>query len=277
MQKKIKIRDDLYIGGDAPFALISGPCVIESRDNVFLIAKALKEMSDELGIGFIFKSSFLKDNRSSPENYMGPGIKEGLKILKDVKEAFDIPVLSDVHSVDQVEPAAEVLDVLQIPAFLSQQTSLLFAAGKTGKPINIKKSQFIPPEDVKNSISKVEYVGNKNIIVTERGTFFGYHRLIVDMRSFPIIRKTGYPVIFDITHSVRVYGIPSKDPRGGEREFIEPLGRAGVASGVNGVFIETHPEPSKALSDAASMYPLNKMKSFLIQLLRIHNLVKEYV
>uniref|UniRef100_A0A7C4UCI3 3-deoxy-8-phosphooctulonate synthase n=1 Tax=candidate division WOR-3 bacterium TaxID=2052148 RepID=A0A7C4UCI3_UNCW3 len=276
MTKKIKVGD-FYIGGGEPLFLISGPCVIEGRDITLRIAEKLKILSEKIKINLIFKASYLKDNRSSPTYYLGPGLEEGLKILEEVKRNFELPVLSDIHSPDQAERVKDVLDVIQIPAFLSQQISLLLHAARTGKVINVKKAQFIPPEDMEYAINKLRYGGCDDIILTERGTFFGYHRLIVDMRSFPILRKLGYPVVFDITHSVRIYGIPSKDKRGGEREFIRVLGRAGVAAGVDGVFIETHPEPENALSDAASIFPLNNLEDFLKELLDIHNAARKYV
>ncbi len=276
MTKKIQI-DNFSIGGDSPLFLISGPCVIEGRDTTLKIAERLKKISNRLKIPLIFKASYLKDNRSSPTYYLGPGIYEGLKILEEVKKTFNIPVLSDIHSAEDAEKVKDVLDIIQIPAFLSQQISLLIAAARTGKIINVKKAQFIPPEDMQYAINKLNYGGCDKIILTERGTFLGYHRLVVDMRSFAILRNMGYPVVFDITHSVRIYGIPSKDKRGGEREFIRVLGRAGVAAGVDGVFIETHPEPENALSDAASIFPLNELEDFLNELIDIHNTARKYV
>lgn len=277
MTKKIQIDKDLYIGGDSQLFLISGPCVIEGREITLKIAERLKEISERIHIPLIFKASYLKDNRSSPTYYLGPGIDEGLKILEEVKTTFNLPVISDIHSPEHADKVKDVLDIIQIPAFLSQQISLLIAAAKTGKVINVKKAQFIPPEDMKYAVNKLNYGGCDKIILTERGTFLGYHRLVVDMRSFAILRNIGYPVVFDITHSVRIYGIPSKDKRGGEREFIRVLGRAGVAAGVDGIFIETHPEPDNALSDAASIFPLNELEDFIKELIDIHNTARKYV
>ena len=271
--KVVKVGN-VEIGGGKPIALIAGPCVIESEKLVMEVAEEIKKITEDLGIGFIFKSSYAKDNRSSVKNYYGPGVVEGTKILRKVKETFGIPVLSDVHYPDEVPIAAEVLDVIQIPAFLSMQTRLTLEVAKTGKVVNVKKGQFLAPQDVKNIVGKIESVGNHNILLTERGTSFGYHNLVVDMRSFRIMQKTGYPVVFDVTHTIRVYGIPSSDPRGGQPEFIEPLARAGVGAGVDAMFIETHPNPPEALSDAASMLPLSKLKPLLEQLIEIDRIVK---
>jgi 2-dehydro-3-deoxyphosphooctonate aldolase (KDO 8-P synthase) len=270
----IKVRG-IPVGGKNPLVLIAGPCVIENEEITLTTASKIKEITQKVGMPFIFKSSYKKDNRSSPTSYMGPGIDKGLKILIKVREELDIPILSDVHSAEEAKIAGEVLDVIQIPAFLSQQTSLAFACGKTGKPINVKKGQFVAPEDMKSVIKKIEYTGNKNILLTERGTVFGYHRLVVDMRSLSIMRSLGYPVVFDVTHSLRIYGISSLSPKGGEPQFIEPLARAGVAAGCDAVFIETHPDPRKALVDAASMLPLSKLESLLMMLKKINNLVRD--
>jgi len=265
----------IKIGGGNPIALIAGPCVIETEDIVMHTAERIKKISEKLHIGFIFKSSYAKDNRSSVQNYYGPGLEKGLRILEKVKKTFDVPVLSDVHYPEEVKPASEVLDILQIPAFLCMQTKLTLEVARSQKVINVKKGQFLSPEDVKNIIGKIESVGNNKILLTERGTIFGYHNLVVDMRSFPIMRATGYPVVFDVTHTVRVYGIPSKDPRGGRPEFIEYLARAGVAAGIDAIFIETHPNPKEALSDASSMLPLDKLEELLVTLLKIDRIVKE--
>ncbi len=267
---------NIEIGGGKKLVLIGGPCVIESEKIVMETAERIKKVADRLGIDFIFKSSYAKDNRSSVEYYYGPGVVKGTEILKKVKEEFGVPVLSDVHYPDEVPIAAEVLDVLQIPAFLSMQTRLTLAIARTGKVINVKKGQFLAPQDVKNIIGKIESTGNHNILLTERGTVFGYHNLVVDMRSFRTMQKTGYPVVFDVTHTVRVYGIPSKDKRGGQPEFIAPLARAGVAAGIDAIFIETHPKPEEALSDAASMLPLDELEPLLEKLLEIDRIVKEY-
>jgi len=271
--KRIKIGN-IFIGGEEPLALIAGPCVIESEEIVLKTAERIKKISDKLEMAFIFKSSYAKDNRSSVDYYYGPGVDEGLKILEKVKKEVGVPVLSDVHYPDEVIKAKEVLDVIQIPAFLSMQTRLTLEVAKTGKPVNVKKGQFLAPEDVRKIIGKIESVGNRNILLTERGTVFGYHNLVVDMRSLSIMRETGYPVVFDVTHTIRVYGIPSSDPRGGKPEFIAPLARAGVAAGIDAIFIETHPNPREALSDAASMLPLDELESILLVLKRIDDVVR---
>lgn len=254
---------NIRVGGDLPIALIAGPCVIESEDITLRVAEYLKNLTEEYKIPLIFKSSYAKDNRSSVDYYYGPGLEKGLRVLERVKNEFDIPVLSDVHYPDEVGPAAEVLDIIQIPAFLCMQTRLGLTIGKTGKPINIKKGQFLAPEDMGKVVKKIESTGNKNILVTERGNFFGYHNLIVDMRSFHILRQIGYPVVFDVTHTIRRYGVPSSDPKGGSPEFVPVLTRAGLATGVDALFIETHPNPPSALSDASSMWPLDKMRVIL--------------
>jgi len=276
MTKVIEVGN-VKIGGNNPIVLIAGPCVIESEEITLKTAENIKKITEKLKIPFIFKSSYAKDNRSSVEYYYGPGVEKGIKILEKVKKEFNVPVLSDVHYPDEVPIAAEVLDVIQIPAFLCMQTRLTLEIAKTGKVVNVKKGQFLAPQDIKNVVKKIESTGNTKILLTERGTVFGYHNLIVDMRSLKIMRDTGYPVIFDVTHTVRVYGIPSKDPRGGNPEFIFPLARAGVSIGIDGIFIETHPEPQNALSDASSMLPLNQLESLLIQIKRIDEMVKEFL
>jgi 2-dehydro-3-deoxyphosphooctonate aldolase (KDO 8-P synthase) len=276
MTKVIEVGN-VKIGGNNPIVLIAGPCVIESEEITLKTAENIKKITEKLKIPFIFKSSYAKDNRSSVEYYYGPGVEKGIKILEKVKKEFNVPVLSDVHYPDEVPIAAEVLDVIQIPAFLCMQTRLTLEIAKTGKVVNVKKGQFLAPQDIKNVVKKIESTGNTKILLTERGTFFGYHNLIVDMRSLKIMRDTGYPVIFDVTHTVRVYGIPSKDPRGGNPEFIFPLARAGVSIGIDGIFIETHPEPQNALSDASSMLPLNQLESLLVQIKRIDEMVKEFL
>lgn len=271
--REIRIRD-VVIGGGRRFALIAGPCVIESERVVMETAESLKGMTEELGIPLIFKASYAKDNRSSLEHYYGPGVEEGMRILARVREELDLPVLSDVHYPDEVPIAAEVLDVIQIPAFLSMQTRLALAVGRTGKPVNVKKGQFLAPEDMMKVVRKIEATGNRNILLTERGTVFGYHNLVVDFRSLPIMRETGYPVVFDAGHPVRRYGVPSKDPRGGEPAYIPLLARAGVAAGVDALFLEVHPNPPEALSDAYSMWPLGELRPLLEQLVEIDEIVK---
>ena len=266
--------EKVKIGGRNPLALIAGPCVIESEKMALSTAERIKEISDDLGIGFIYKSSYKKDNRSSPTSYSGPGLNKGLKILQKVKEELHLPVLSDVHCKEEVEAASEVLDVIQIPAYLSQQTELTLSVGRTGRVVNVKKGQFIAPEDMKNVVGKLEHAGNHKILLTERGSCFGYHNLVVDMRSFPILRDLGYPVIFDVTHTVRIYGRPSNDPAGGSPQFIPYLARAGVGAGCDGIFIETHPKPEDALCDGFSMLPLSNLKDLLQQLQEIDRIVK---
>ncbi len=273
--KVVKIGN-VEIGGGKKLVLIGGPCVIESEELNMYVAEKLKKITEKLGMGFIYKSSYAKDNRSSVQNYYGPGLEKGLKILEKIKETFEIPVLSDVHYPDEVDMAKEVLDVIQIPAFLSMQTKLALKVAGAGKPVNVKKAQFLAPEDMKHVVGKLECGGAKDILLTERGTVFGYHNLVVDMRSFRTMRKLNYPVVFDVTHTVRKYGIPSSDPRGGSPEDVPALARAGVAAGIDAIFIETHPEPRKALSDAYSMFPLSKMDGLLKILLEIDSIVKGY-
>uniref|UniRef100_A0A7C4EKA5 2-dehydro-3-deoxyphosphooctonate aldolase n=1 Tax=Thermodesulfovibrio aggregans TaxID=86166 RepID=A0A7C4EKA5_9BACT len=255
--------------------LISGPCVIESEDIVFETAEILKEITENLEIPFIFKSSYDKANRSSIKSYRGPGIKKGLEILNKVKEKFQIPVLSDVHSVEEINIAKEVLDVIQIPAFLCRQTDMVVEAGKTGKPVNVKKGQFLAPWDVGNIIEKIKSTGNEKIMITERGTTFGYNNLVVDFRSFPVIRSFGVPVIFDATHSVQLPG-GAGVCSSGQREFIPYLSRAAVACGVDGVFFEVHPEPDRALCDGPNMVPLRDFRELLQSLLEIHAVSKKF-
>jgi len=269
----IKI-DTFEIGGGNPLALIAGPCVIEDENLVLSTAEKIKKIASKYEMPFIFKSSFLKDNRSSSKSYQGPGLDKGLKILEKVKREIGVPVLSDVHQESQVEPAAEVLDVIQIPAYLSMQTSLSLAAARTGKVINVKKGQFLHPEDIKNIVGKIEGEGNSNIMLTERGACFGYRNLVVDMRSFQIMRSFGYPVVFDPTHSIRIYGISSSDSRGGAPQFVPGLSRAAVAAGIDVIFIETHPDCKNALCDAASMWPLDLLDYLLAQLVEIDKVRK---
>ena len=228
-------------------------------------AERLKKLAEKLEVPLIFKSSFEKDNRSSEEHYTGPGLDEGLEILAWVRKEFGLPVISDVHRVEDISAAREVLDVIQIPAFLCQQTSLVLAVGRAGKPVNVKKMQFLSPEAMSGAVSKLESTGNRQIILTERGTSFGYNQLVADLTAIPIMKGLGYPVAFDAGHAVRRYGIPSADPRGGAREHIPTLLRAGIAAGVNAVFLETHPSPSNALCDAASQFPLDALEDLMSQ------------
>ena len=275
MAKIVEI-DGIRVGGNGDLLLIAGPCVIESEDIAFSTAEKLAEISKSLNIPIIYKSSYLKDNRSSSKSYQGPGLEEGLRILSEVKKRYGLPLLSDVHSIEQVAASADVLDVVQIPAYLCMQTELTLEIAKRAKVVNIKKGQFIDPENIKNVIQKIEEEGNSNIILTERGASFGYKNLVVDMRSFQIMRNLGYPVVFDITHSIRVYGIPSKDPKGGTPEFIPTLGRAGVAAGVDAVFIEAHPNPPEALCDASSQWRLADLEPLVEQLKSVHDLTRGF-
>ena len=259
---------DIAIGQGRPLALIAGPCVIESRDAVLALAEDLRELAASRSIPFIFKASFDKANRSSIDSYRGPGPDEGLRILSEVREAVGVPVLSDIHQPGQAAAAAEVLDVLQIPAFLCRQTDLIVAAAGTGRPLNIKKGQFMAPADMKNVLDKARHAGNDQVMLTERGASFGYNTLVVDMRSIPIMQSLGVPVVFDATHSTQQPGGPGTQS-GGEREMALPLARAAVAVGCDALFFEVHEDPDKALSDAATMIPLAWMPEILDALLRI--------
>jgi len=273
--RTVKVRN-VEIGHDKPLVLIAGPCVIEDESLMMETCAAINEIRLELNIPWIFKSSYRKDNRGSAKSYAGPGLEAGLELLSKIRETYNVPVLSDVHTPEQVKPAAEVLDVIQIPAFLCQQTELLVTAARTGKTINIKKGQFLAPEDISSAVSKVEGEGNYNILLTERGTVFGYHRLVTDIRALPIMRQTGYPVVFDVTHIIRIYGRPSSDPSGGEPRFIFPLARAAVAAGCDALFVEAHPCPAEAKCDAASQLPLNRLKPLLEQVKALDDLVRGF-
>lgn len=276
MEKKLVNIQDIVAGSSSLF-LISGPCVIEEESIMMKTAEKLKTVSENLNLPIIFKSSYTKDNRSNLDYFHGPGLEEGLKILEKVKKEFGFPVLSDIHHPNEAAAAAEVLDVLQIPAYLCMQSSLVVAAAKTGKVVNLKHGQFLAPENMKHPVKKIETSGNENILLTERGYTFGYNDLIVDPRSFYHLNQLGYPVIFDITHSIRKYGIPSADARGGAKEFLPTIARAGVAAGVDGVFIETHPVPEQALCDAASQMCVYDIEEFLKPLLEIHAVNQKYV
>jgi 2-dehydro-3-deoxyphosphooctonate aldolase (KDO 8-P synthase) len=262
------------IGEGHPLVLIAGPCVIEGENVVLETAEKIADIAGKLHVPFIFKSSYLKDNRSRADTFQGPGLQEGLRILEMVKKRYGIPVLSDVHSVADVDAASRVLDVLQIPAYLSQQTSLALAVARTGKPVNVKKGQFVAPEDMIHTVEKIRGCGNDRIMLTERGSCFGYRNLVVDMRSIPIMKRFGCPVVFDVTHAVRVYGTPSSDPSGGQPEFIFPLARAGVAAGCDAIFIETHPRIEEALCDRASMLPLQRLEEILARLKEVSEVLK---
>lgn len=251
------------IGQGKDLAVICGPCVIDSKELLMNTAKELCEISQRLGVGIIFKSSYEKDNRGSEKNWSGPRIDEGLQLLKNVRDEYQIPLLSDIHRPEDIGPASEILDVLQIPAYLCQQTSLLIEAGKTGRAINIKKGQFLAPENMAGAVSKIQSTGNKNILLTERGSCFGYNRLVADMRSIPIMQELGAPTCFDATHVIRLYGISSSDPDGGEPRFVPHLTLAAVAAGADSLFIETHPEPMQARCDAASQLNLKHFERLI--------------
>lgn len=255
------------------FFLIAGPCVVENKSITFKTCERLKEITSKLKIPFIFKSSYIKANRTSAKSFRTIGIEKSLKILADIRKEFEVPVLTDIHSVIEIDIAASVVDVLQIPAFLSRQTELLEEAGHSGKIVNIKKGQFMSPDDMKYQVEKVSLTGNKKILLTERGSTFGYNNLVVDFRGIQIMKRNKYPVIFDATHSVQMPSA-NKGVSGGSPEFIEPLSKAAIASGADGLFFETHPNPSKALSDGSNMLNLNKVEDLLIKLKKIYNVIK---
>jgi len=265
----------ITIGAGRPLALIAGPCVIETDDLMMRTAEKLTGIARRLEIPLIFKSSYEKDNRSTADFYRGPGIDRGLAILSRIKESFGVPVTSDVHREGDIAAAAEVLDLVQIPAYLCQQTSLVLAAGRAGRPVNIKKGQFLAPHNMASAVGKLRSVGCGDILLTERGSAFGYNRLVNDFIAIPIMRDLGCPVIYDATHSVRLYGTPSRDPKGGEPQFIPFLARAGVAAGCDALFMETHPDPPSALCDAASQFPLPRMEWMLQQARRLSEIVRE--
>ena len=264
--------NQIEIGGNKPFVLIAGPCVVESERLALETATEIKNITAELNIPFIFKSSFKKANRTNLKSFTGLGDSESISILKKVKQQLDLSVVTDIHTESDVDKVVDAVDILQIPAFLSRQTDLLIAAGESGKVVNIKKGQFLAPEDMKHAADKVASTGNNKILLTERGTTFGYHNLVVDMRSLIIMRELGYPVVMDATHAVQ---LPSKDLiSGGQPKFIKPLARAAVAVGIDAIFLEVHPDPEKALSDAASQLPLKGLKDLLIELKEIDQITK---
>lgn len=271
--KKIKIGNKFEIGGTERFTLIAGPCVIESEELVMDIAGKVKEICDRLNINYIFKASFDKANRSSIHSFRGPGLEKGLEILKKVKETYNIPVVTDVHETWQCAEVAKVVDLLQIPAFLCRQTDLLIAAAETGLPVNIKKGQFLAPWDMKNVVTKMEEMGNPNIMLCERGSTFGYNNMVVDMRAFMEMRKFGYPVVFDVTHSVQKPG-GLGTATSGDREYVFPLMRAGLAIGVDAIFAEVHPDPENAKSDGPNMLYLSDLEEILKVAVKIDDLVK---
>lgn len=262
----------ISVGPGQPLLLIAGPCALESEELARTVAGKMQEICSRLGISYVFKASFDKANRTSLASYRGPGLEEGLEILARIREELQVPVISDVHDVSQVAPAAEVLDIIQIPAFLCRQTDLLVAAARTDKPINLKKGQFVSPWDMENGVNKLRGAGGTKTMLVERGATFGYNNLVVDMRSLPIMRGFGCPVIYDATHSVQLPG-GAGGSSGGQREFIAPLSRAAVAAGIDGLFMEVHPDPDKALCDGPNSMPLDGIEPLLVQLLRIQEAV----
>jgi 2-dehydro-3-deoxyphosphooctonate aldolase (KDO 8-P synthase) len=262
------------LGGGEPLALIAGPCVIESDSHAMMIAESLAKIARRCGIPFIFKASYDKANRTSLRSFRGPGLLEGLKVLAGIKQRVGVPILTDIHDVAQAGPVAEVVDVLQIPAFLARQTDLIVAAAKTGKTINLKKGQFLAPEDMKHALEKVTASGNSQVFVTERGASFGYHNLVVDMRAFPILRNLGWPVVYDATHSLQLPG-GGEGVTAGQAEYIEPLASAAVAAGIDGVFIEVHDNPAAAKSDAQNALALERVEPLLRHLMRLDAVSRE--
>ena len=269
--KKVKVGNVIF--SEKHLGVIAGPCVIESRDHSLKMASEIKQISDKIKLPIIFKSSFDKANRTSIKSFRGPGIDKGMKILSDVKAETGLPVLTDIHTSDQARIVAEVADVLQVPAFLSRQTDILVAASETGKPVNIKKGQFLAPWDVEHIVHKIEEAGSNNILLTDRGTQFGYNNLVADMRAIPLMKEYGYPVIFDATHSAQLPG-GSGGHSSGMRDMIPTLARSAVAAGCSGVFMEVHDNVESAKSDAATQWPLNKLESLLIDLMNIHKVVR---
>lgn len=268
MVRQVKINDKVIFGGNKPLVLIAGPCVIESPHGTLKIAEAIHKITSKLRVPFVFKASFDKANRTSINSFRGPGLYEGLKVLSQVKSRLGVPVLSDVHDVNQAQMAGEILDIVQIPAFLCRQTDLILAAAKTGKAVNVKKGQFMAPWDISGIIKKMQEAGNHNLLLTERGVSFGYNNLVSDFRSLPIMRALGYPVIFDATHSVQKPG-GLGSASGGESQYIPLLARCAVAAGVDAIFLETHPHPSRALSDGPNMLPLKNLEKLLKDLIAI--------
>ena len=264
----------LRVGGGAPLLLIAGPCVIESEPHAVGLALALRDVARRAGVPFVFKASYDKANRTSARSFRGPGLAEGLRVLARVREAAGVPILTDIHEPGHAAPAAEVADVLQIPAFLSRQTDLIVAAARTGRVVNLKKGQFLAPEDMRHAVDKVTSAGNPRVLVTERGITFGYHNLVVDMRAFPILRALGCPVIYDVTHSLQLPGA-GEGATAGQAEFITPMASAGVAAGVDGVFLEVHERPEQARSDAQNALRLDLLAPLLSRLVRIHDIARE--
>lgn len=273
MTREIRVKN-VSVGGSNPLVLIAGPCVIEGLDNTLHIASALKEITASLSIPYIFKTSYDKANRSALNSYRGPGLGKGLEVLQEVKQKLNIPILADVHRFEEIEPAAKVLDVLQVPAFLSRQTDFIIKVAEAGRAVNIKKGQFMSPDEVKNVIDKVTSTGNHNLLITERGFSFGYNNLVADMRSLVIMRAFGYPVVFDATHSVQLPGGLGTSS-GGQQEFISHLSRAATAVGIDALFMEVHSQPDSALCDAANMLELKTLPRLLKQIKSIDSMIKD--
>ena len=267
----------ITIGEGQPLCVIGGPDVIEDQDTLDRIADTMCEITARLGITYIFKASYTKDNRGSEESYQGPGLQRGLEQLAKVREKFGCPITADSHTLEEVDSAAEVLDLLQVPAYLCQQTSLLVKFGETGKPVNVKKGQFLAPGNMSSAVGKLRRTGNRQIILTERGTCFGYNQLVSDVTCVPVMRELGVPIVYDATHIVRNYGFRSEDmERGGSPEYVPALVRAGIGAGANALFLETHPQPEIAKCDASSMWRLDKMEKLLTQAKTFHDLMREW-
>jgi 2-dehydro-3-deoxyphosphooctonate aldolase (KDO 8-P synthase) len=267
--------EPIQVGSGHPLLLIAGPCALESEEMARRVAGTMQEICARLGLSYVFKASFDKANRTSLSSYRGPGLKEGLAILSRIREELQVPVISDVHDTSQIEAAASVLDIIQIPAFLCRQTDLLTAVARTGKPINLKKGQFVSPWDMENAVNKIREAGGKKIMLVERGASFGYNNLVVDMRALPIMRSFDCPVIYDATHSVQLPG-GAGGSSGGQREFISPLSRAAVAAGIDGLFMEVHPDPDKALCDGPNSIALDQIEGILTQLVQIRQVCKDF-
>lgn len=262
----------ISIGNKNPLVLIAGPCVIESAQSAARHAAEIKKIAEKLNVPFIFKSSYDKANRSSINSFRGPGLKKGLEILKNIRDKFEVPILSDVHCASEIDSAAEILDIIQIPAFLCRQTDLIVKAAKTGKTVNVKKGQFMSPYEMKNVVEKIESAGNKNILLTERGTSFGYNTLVNDFRSLVMLEETGYPVVYDATHSVQAPG-ENGASSGGDSKYVLPLSRAAVAVGCDALFVEVHMDPAKAMSDGANMLKFEDLEGFLIQIKKVREAI----
>ena len=274
MVRSVKVNDQVIFGGKNPLVLIAGPCVIESPSGTLKIAESIQKITQRLKVPFVFKASFDKANRTSIHSFRGPGLYEGLKVLSHIKAKLGVPILSDVHDVNQAQMAGEILDIIQIPAFLCRQTDLIVAAAKTGKVVNVKKGQFMAPWDVGGIVKKMQESGNHKLLLTERGVSFGYNNLVSDFRALPIMRSTGYPVVFDATHSVQKPG-GLGHASGGESQYIPLLARCAVAAGVDAIFLETHPNPAKALSDGPNTLPLKNLENLLEELIGIDKIVKK--